>query len=133
MSSTSDSQRSGTKACLSVELIEYLFTAFAQRRFEKNSGICLTTPPHVSNKFDHKSRDLSDPSGGLTVEHTQYYSFISNDQDPALPGDASLPANSLGYPAVEHRICMIYNTDSEGAASRIADSKHLCPLPAQKY
>jgi len=55
MSTTSDIERYGTKSCLSVDMIEGLFPAFALRRFEKNSEACLLSILSSSTKLDHSS------------------------------------------------------------------------------
>jgi hypothetical protein len=129
MSSTSDTRHYKTKACLPVDLIEGLFTAFAQRRFEKNSIACLLPPFPSSHRFDHRSSEWCDRSE-LKDEPTECCSSISNHQNSDPPGDASLPADAIHHPTVGHRICMIYNTDSDGDASRIVDSKHAPLLSA---
>jgi hypothetical protein len=125
MPSTSVNQPYGTEACLAVDLIEGLFTAFAQRRFERGSGTCVLIKPPVGNPLDHSSSEWCDRSG-LGDKPAQCYSFISNHEDASSPGDTSLPGDSMN----DHRICMIYDTDPDGDASRIADSKQKCPLSA---
>jgi hypothetical protein len=124
MSSTSDSQHRGTKPCLSADLIEGLFTSFAQRRFEKNAKTCILVPPPGSNQLEHSSSECCDHSG-LKADLTECYGSISNHQNTSPPCDPSLPVDSIYHPKEGHRLCMLYNTDPDGVASHIADSKQI--------
>jgi hypothetical protein len=129
MSSTSDSRQYGTKACLSVDLIEGVFTAFAQRRFEKNSRACLLSPPPSSNRFGHRSSEWYDRSE-LKDEPTECHGSSSNHQNSFPPFDTSLPADSINHRVLQHRLCVIYNNDPDGVASTVADSKYTRLLSA---
>jgi hypothetical protein len=129
MSSTSDTRHYKTKACLPVDLIEGLFTAFAQRRFEKNSIACLLPPFPSSHRFDHRSSEWCDRSE-LKDEPTECHGSSSSHQNSSPPFDTSLPADSINHRVLQHRLCMIYNNDPDGVASTVADSKHTRLLSA---
>ena len=127
MSTTSDTERYGTKSCLSVDMIEGLFTAFALRRFEKDSEACLLRTPSSSNKPDHSSSERCDRRGDKD-EPSRCYGSISSRQAGFPPGDALLSRETIDCPAIRHQICMIYDTDSDGVASRVADSTQIGAL-----
>jgi hypothetical protein len=127
MSGTSDSLEIRPKACLSVDLIEGLFTNFAQRRFVKSSRICLPIFPPVTSELDDHWCGWCGRSG-FREDPLQYYSFTGGCRSSPR-GDTLDPVDAHRDSVVGHRLCMTYNTDPDGAASRMSDSKQIHPPP----
>jgi hypothetical protein len=124
MSTTTD-----TKACLSVDMIEGLFTSFAQRRFEKGSGVCVVVPSFDSRRFDHSSSEWC-AGTGFPGKPTECEGSNGSRQASSPPGDRLLPGHSIDEPVAGHEICMMYNDDPDGVVSRFSESEQIRPLSA---
>ena len=122
ISRMSDSQQSELGACVSAELIEGVLMTFAQRPFQRGSGYCVAIPPRPGTNFDHLSCEWCE-GPGMKDEPLQLYRSIGHHQVFSQASSTAAPDDSFDNPVVGHPTCMIYNTDPDKIASRLAESK----------